>query len=472
MAKQREPQQISEGDRRTRLLVVDDEVFPRRALSRYLRSRGYEVMEASTGEEALELVNASAPSVVILDLVMPGMGGLETLRSMRRLGVETPVIILTAIHDIDSAMEATRLGATDYLTKPYEPQSVVEAVDRCLSERDRREQMLRGSGPASTTKYGGLIGNSPPMLAVIELLRTLEGIAPPTVLISGESGTGKDVVARAIHSMGARSRHPFVEVDCTAIPENLMESTLFGHERGAFTGAARQHRGLFEIASGGIVFLDEIGEMQPGAQAKLLRALENRRFKRVGGTADIEFDACVIAATNRDLKKEVIDGRFREDLYYRLAVIPVSVPPLRERSMDIPLLIRHFATRYAGQFDRPFEDFADEAIVAMCEYQWPGNVRELRNVAERLIIFASAPVIEVGDLPAEIRFARRVDGGHLGVGATFVLPEEGIDLEVVERSLIEQALHRTDFNQSQAARLVGLTRFGIRHRMKKYGMLG
>lgn len=453
---------------RPRVLVVDDEVFPRRALSRYLRSRGYEVLEASSGEEAIEDVRSGSPSVVILDLVMPGMGGLEALRTMRGQGIEVPVIVLTATHDLESAMEATRLGSTSCLTRPYEPQRVVEAVERSSAAWDRPTQ-LSVSGDAA--EYGGLIGDSPPMAALVELLRTIEEIRPPAVLVSGESGTGKDLVARAIHVMGARSRRPFVEVDCAAIPESLMESTLFGHEKGALPGAARQHRGLLEIAVGGIVFLDGIGHMAPGAQARLLRALENRRFKRVGGSADIEFDAFVIAATNQDIMQAVAEGRFREDLYHRLAVIPVSVPPLRDRGHDIPLLARHFARRYASQFDRPFDGFSDDAIVALSGYHWPGNVRELRNVVERLIIFSSSHTVELADLPSEIRFARRAGAASSTVEPRFVLPEEGVNLEEVERSLIEQALMRTDFNQSQAARLVGLTRFGIRHRMKKYGLL-
>lgn len=450
-----------------RLLIVDDESYPRRALARYMRSRGYHVSEADSGEACLKELSEQAPSVVILDLVMPGMGGLETLRAMRRSGNDVPVVILTAIHDIDAAMEATRLGATEYITKPYQPQLVVDAVDRCLAERMRRRAVLGEDRDASGAGYGELVGHSSAMQALFNRLRTLEGIAPPSVLVMGESGTGKDVVARTIHARGPRARSPFVEVDCTSIPESLMESTLFGHERGAFTGAARQHAGLFEVAAGGVVFLDEIGEMAMASQAKLLRTLENRRFKRVGGTTDIHFDACVIAATNRDLMAEVAAGRFREDLYYRLAIIPVEVPPLRERAEDVPLLVRHFARKFGDQFNRKAV-VDDDAMVAFCDYRWPGNVRELRNVLERLVIFNTGNSITPADLPPEIRFSRNTlsDASH-----QFVLPDEGVDLDQVERSLIEQALERTAGNQVQAAKLVGLTRFGIRSRMKKFGML-
>lgn len=450
-----------------RLLIVDDESYPRRALARYMRSRGYHVAEADSGEACLKGMSENAPAVVILDLVMPGMGGLETLRAMRRSGNDVPVVILTAIHDIDAAMEATRLGATEYITKPYQPQLVVDAVDRCVAERVRRRSVLGETSNDAATGYGELVGCSATMHALFARLRTLEGIAPPSVLVMGESGTGKDVVARTIHARGPRARAPFVEVDCTSIPESLMESTLFGHEKGAFTGAARQHAGLFEIAAGGVVFLDEIGEMAPASQAKLLRTLENRRFKRVGGTTDIHFDACVIAATNRDLMAEVAAGRFREDLYYRLAIIPIDAPPLRERVEDIPLLVRHFCRKFGDQFNRN-ADIDGDAMVALCDYRWPGNVRELRNVLERLVIFNTGASIGLADLPPEIRFSQNpaAESEH-----RFVLPEEGIDLEQVERSFIEQALQRTAGNQVQAARLVGLTRFGLRSRMKKFTML-
>lgn len=450
-----------------RLMIVDDEPIVRRSLGRYLRTLGFDTLEAEDGRDCLDRFQRFAPSLCIIDLKMPRMGGIEALRELRKSGFEGPVIVLTALQDIESAVEATRLGAMEYLTKPFEPQVVVDAVGRCLHEYRRRTAELDAVQP--TGGYDRIVGESPRMRKVFEVLTTLEGIAPPTVLIAGESGTGKDLVARAIHARGPRSNAPFVEVDCTSIPESLMESTLFGHEKGSFTGAARQHRGLFEIASGGVVFLDEIGEMPLPAQAKLLRTLENRRFKRVGGTQDLAFDACVVAATNRELLSEVEQGRFREDLYYRLAIIPIHVPSLRDRAGDIPALVAHFMAHFAQLFQRATRRFSPDAMDSLSRYRWPGNVRELRNVVERLVIFARGPVVERDELPPEIRYAQ--NSVEPPPSPAFLLPEEGCNLDEVEHSLIVQALARTSGNQSAAARLVGLSRFGLRNRMKKYGLL-
>ncbi len=450
-----------------RLMIVDDDAIVRRSLGRYLRSRGFETLEAEDGRDAVERYSRFAPGLCILDLMMPRQGGIDTLRELRSMGFEGPVIVLTALQDIESAVEATRLGATEYLTKPFDPQAVVDAVERSMTAWRRRTSDVAVTTDAATRGYGRIVGESARMRRVFETLRALESIAPPTVLVAGESGTGKDLVARAIHTHGPRAGAPFVEVDCTSIPENLMESTLFGHEKGSFTGAARQHRGLFEVASGGVVFLDEIGELPAAAQAKLLRTLENRRFKRVGGTADIDFDACVVAATNRDLLQEVEKGRFREDLYYRLAIIPIHIPALRDREGDIPLLLSYFMQHFSGLFKREPRRFSADALDALNAYRWPGNIRELRNAVERLVIFARQPIVERDELPSEIRYARPTAQN----APTFVLPEDGCDLEEVEKSLVMQALARTSSNQSAAARLVGLSRFGLRNRMKKYGML-
>lgn len=454
--------------------MVDDESIVRRTIARYLRARGFEVEEATDGRHALEVLRQQPVDLCLLDLMMPRMGGLEALRELRRAGQELPVIILTALQDVESAVEATRLGATEYLTKPFEPAQVVQSVEACLARQAQARRRTTGAQGVVVGGYEGLLGQAPAMQSLFALLQSLEGIAPPTVLITGESGVGKDVVARAVHARGPRARQPFVEVDCTAIPENLMESTLFGHEKGAFTGAARQHQGLFEVARGGVVFLDEIGELPAPAQAKLLRALENRRFKRVGGTQDIEFDACVLAATNRDLQAEVRGGRFREDLFYRLAIIPIHVPPLRQRAEDIPLLAEAFLRRFAEQFGKPVPALAPAALDALLGHGWPGNVRELRNLMERLVVFGRGPALQLEELPADIRYrahARAEAEPAAGRRHRFLLPEEGVALDDVERSLIEQALERTQFNQSHAARLVGLTRFGLRNRMKKYGWL-
>lgn len=447
-----------------RLLIADDDALVRRSLARYFRSRGFETEEVEDGVECVERFEENPPALLILDLMMPRMGGLDALREIRRKGHLTPVVVLTALQDIDSAVEATRLGANEYLTKPFDAKAVVDAVERSLAAR----ASVQPTGDAELPGYAGLIGRSARMRAVFERLRALEGVDAPTVLITGESGTGKDLVARAVHSRGPRSPHPFVEVDCTSIPENLMESTLFGHERGSFTGASRQHQGLFEVARGGVVFLDEIGEMAAPAQAKLLRALENRKFKRVGGTRDIEFDAAVVAATNRELHQEVAAGRFREDLFYRLAVIPVELPSLRERSDDVPLLVEHFIRRFNDTFQRTVQRVAADALESLVGYSWPGNVRELRNVVERMVIFTQDDVLTMDAIPPEIRFHRTKARGQ---DHKYKLPPDGIDFEDVERSFVEQALDMSDGNQSAAARMLHMSRYAFRNRMKKFGLL-
>jgi DNA-binding NtrC family response regulator len=307
------------------------------------------------------------------------------------------------------------------------------------------------------------------MLRLFDTLRRLEDVDAPTVFLRGESGTGKDLIAHAIHEMGPRKAGPIMEVDCASLPEQLIESELFGHERGSFTDAKATKRGLFEVARGGIIFLDEIGEMKTGTQAKLLRALENRSFKRVGGVANIALDAGIIAATHRDLAAEVKSGNFREDLFFRLNVIQVDVPALRERREDIPLLVDHFIRRFNREFRRDVRGVSEEAMSRLLQYPWPGNVRELRNVIERVVILEARDIIQGVHLPAEIRYGRL--GGTGGTGATpFILPEDGVDLEELERSLLQQAMDRTEGNQSAAARLLRISRYALRYRLEKFGI--
>ncbi|MCC5935609.1 MAG: sigma-54-dependent Fis family transcriptional regulator, partial [Balneolales bacterium] len=408
------------------------------------------------------------PDLVLLDLRMPRKDGLQVLRELRASGNDVPVVMLTAYGALESAIEATRLGADAYMTKPFDLQYVGETVDRTLQEYRMRTQVHSVSERREEVRsYHTLLGESTPMCRVFDRLRRLESIDAPTVMISGESGTGKDLVARAIHARGPRRERPFMEVDCTAIPETLFESTLFGHEKGAFTDARNQHRGLFESAEGGVVFLDEIGEMSPPMQAKLLRALENRRFKRVGGNRDIPLDAAIIVATNRDLREEVDAGRFREDLYYRLAVVPIHVPPLRERGEDIRVLCDAFIRHFNQHFGRHIDGLSEEAMELLRTYAWPGNVRELRNVIERIVILHENAIIRAADLPREVIHGARAT---FATDCPFLLPDEGIDLEAVERGLMEQALARTEGNQSAAARLLGLTRYAFRYRAEKHGI--
>ncbi len=451
------------------ILVVDDEELIRWSLSEHLKGEGYHVIQGENGVQALEQVRAGAPDLILLDLKMPEMDGLTALRKLREEGYETPVVVLTAHGGVESAVEATRLGASDYLSKPFDLREISIAVHKGIEE-DRVRQEVHYLRQRQRDGYGEFVGSAKSLAPVFQTLGRLEKVDAPTVLIQGESGTGKDVIARAIHASGPRRNHVFMEVDCAALPEQLIESELFGHEKGAFTDARTTKRGLLEVARGGVVFLDEIGEMTLATQAKLLRALESRRFKRVGGVATIHMDAAVIAATNRDLKKEVAEGRFREDLFFRLNVIPLSLPPLRERREDVPRLVEHFLERFTRRFNREVTGVTAEAMERLRSYRWPGNVRELRNVLERLVLLGEDSVISASELPAEIRYAREGTPGAT-VGCPFVLPEDGVDLEDVDRGLLLQALDRTGGNQSAAARLLGISRYALRYRMEKYGLM-
>ncbi|MCK6522148.1 sigma-54 dependent transcriptional regulator [Myxococcota bacterium] len=453
------------------ILVCDDEELIRWSLAEHLRKDGHRVSEAEDGLQCLESITREAPDLVITDLKMPGLDGMEVLQRLREQGNDVPVIVITAHGDVGSAIEATRLGAKAYLSKPFDLREVGLAVTKVL-QTHRLESEVRYLRSQQSKGYGRLIGDSPAMQRLFHTLRRLERIDAPTVLIVGESGTGKDLIARAIHEAGPRHEGPLMEVDCASLPEQLIESELFGHEKGSFTDARATKRGLFEVARGGTIFLDEIGEMSPNTQAKLLRALENRKFKRVGGVADIPLDAGVIAATNRDLSSEVKKGGFREDLFFRLNVIRIEVPPLRERREDISTLVEHFIRRFNTDFGRAITGVSAEAMFRLTSYPWPGNVRELRNVVERIVILEAEDVIRSENLPPEIRFARAEGGSGAASskGAPFVLPEEGVNLDEVEKSLIQQAIDRTLGNQSAAARLLGVSRYTLRYRMEKYGL--
>ncbi len=450
------------------ILVCDDEELIRWSLKEHLSGDGFRVIEASNGEECIQKVASEAPDLIITDMRMPRMDGMEVLRRLRDEERDIPVIVITAHGAVDSAIEATRLGAKEYLSKPFDLREVALAVHRVL-EAHRLETEVRYLRGQKAATYGAILGDSPTMQRLFLKLRRLENVDAPTVLLTGESGTGKNLFAQAIHERSPRHANPLLEVDCASLPEQLIESELFGHERGAFTDARSTKRGLFEVARNGTILLDEIGEMTPGTQAKLLRALEGRRFKRVGGVADISLKAGVIAATNRDLPKEVKEGRFREDLYFRLAVIQIEIPPLREHREDIPTLVDHFIGKLNGKFGRRIRGMSEEAIHRLQNYSWPGNVRELRNVLERIIILEADDIIRTRHLPAEIRFGGDSALPQAGAGF-FVLPEEGVDLGEVEKSLIRQAMERAKGNQSEAARLLGITRYALRYRLVKFGI--
>ncbi len=448
-----------------RILVCDDEELIRWSLSHHLKAEGYAVTTANDGQEALDAIAAHPPDALIVDLKMPNVDGMTVLRRLREQGQTFPVIVITAHGAVDSAIEATRLGAAGYLSKPFDLREVVLVLERVL-ERNRLETEVRWLRDRTRAGYERLIGEAPTMRAVFTTLERLEHVDAPTVLVTGESGTGKDLVAQAIHARGPRRMNPFMAVDCAAMTETLIESELFGHEKGSFTDAKTTKRGLFEVAAGGVLFLDEIGELTIGTQAKLLRALENRRFKRVGGVSDLQLDAAVIAATNRDLRKEVKAGRFREDLYFRLAVVPIEIPPLRQRPQDIEAIALAIVESTARSLGRRIAGVSGAAIEALRTWPWPGNVRELRNVIERVVILkGDSEVIELDELPIEIRSGRPAG---TSAGCPFELPAEGVDLAAVERGLVEQALARTNGNQTHAAKLLGISRFALRHRMDKH----
>ena len=445
------------------ILVCDDEELIRWSLCEHLQQCGYETIEAENGKQALELVREHAPSLLLLDLKMPVMDGLTTLRALRESDHDLPVIVITAHGGVESAIDATRLGASGYLAKPFDLREASLAVKRALEEDHLKHEVHYLRSQAQGGGYADIIGGSPAMQKLFETLRRIEKIDAPTVLIQGESGTGKDLVARAIHARGPRRQAPFMEIDCTSLPEQLMESELFGHERGAFTDARSTKRGLFEVAGAGMIFLDEIGELPLGMQAKLLRALENRKFRRVGGVADIPLSAAVIAATNRNLREEANAGRFREDLFFRLHVVPIEVPSLRERREDIPALVRTFIERLNRSFGRNVVGTSARAMELLTSYRWPGNVRELRNVLERTIILLPGDIIEPQDLPMELRH-----GAAPGQAArVLTLPADGVDIEELERDLVRQAMDRTAGNQSAAARLLGISRYSLRYRLEK-----
>jgi DNA-binding NtrC family response regulator len=453
---------------RAKVLVIDDEKLVRWSLQQKLAREGYDVESVPTGEEGLERIRHDGFDVVLLDIRLPGRDGVQVLRDIMALERDLAVIMLTAEVGIARAVECVRLGAQNYLCKPFEFDAVRVALERACAElKLRREVAQLRRQQQRRFAADNLIGSSRQMRETRELIARIAASDATTVLIEGENGTGKELAARAIHFGGARAAQPLLDINCSALPETLLESELFGHERGAFTDAKTTKKGLFELADGGTILLDEIGDMKPVMQVKLLRVLETRQFRRVGGTTDITTDVRVIALTNRDLPQAVARGEFRQDLYYRLKVIPLRMPALRERPEDIPALAEHFARHFAAEFKKPLKTFTPASLAALQAYPWPVNVRELRNVIERLVILEADTVLQPGHLPPEIRSGAPPLHGPTGIR----LPDGGIRLADVERDLIRQAMERTHGNQSQAAELLGLERDALRRRLIKYGYL-
>jgi len=463
------------SERAARILVVDDERSMRELLAIVLGREGYEVVAAENGRQALDELERRPVDLLISDIHMPDMTGLDVLRTAKGMNPDLAGIMVTAFASTETAIEALRMGAYDYIHKPFNVEELKIVVLGALERRRlRRENVLLKRALGERHQFSNIIGRSESMLAVFELIETIAQTTS-TVLVTGESGTGKELAARAIHFNSPRKDRPFVAVNCGALTETLLESELFGHVRGAFTGAATNKKGLIEVAERGTIFLDEIGEMSPLMQVKLLRVLQERVFRRVGGTDEIAADIRIITATNRDLTQMVAENKFREDLYYRINVIPLHLPPLRERGEDIPMLAEHFVTRFAAELGKPVQGLAAESLSVLVQYHWPGNIRELENAMERAVALERTPVILPASLPAAVRAA----GGGSPATAEDVLeadtlPDSGFDLErhvrEIERQYITEALRRTDGVKVKAAELLGMSFRSFRYYAKKYGL--
>jgi DNA-binding NtrC family response regulator len=449
-------------DAKRSLLVVDDDAAMRQMLASLFQDRGFRVQEAGSADAALERAQEVDFDVVITDVRMPGRSGIELVGELHRLRPDTPAIVMTAFGSIDSAVEAMRAGAFDYIAKPFEPEVVMFAVDRALQQRALEEENRRLRRAVDrTSAFGDLIGESPAMREIFALIRKVAH-GRSSVLITGESGTGKEVVARTLHFHGSRADKPFIPINCTAIPEGLLESELFGHVRGAFTGAHTSKQGLFEKASGGTLFLDEIGDMGLGLQSKLLRVIQDREIRPVGSTQTVKVDVRIVAATNKDLASEIEEGRFREDLFYRLNVIPLYIPPLRERPEDIPALVDHFVRKHS---DGGHRTISPEAMQRLAVCPWKGNARELENVIERALALSDASQIGPQDLPLGAVAAppdAPTPGALLRVAA-----ERRLSLREVEERYIEEILRLTNGNKVRAARILGIDRKTLYRRAER-----
>jgi two-component system response regulator PilR (NtrC family) len=454
-----------------RILVVDDERSMRELLAIVLRREGYEVLLAENGRGAIDMLEREPVDLLISDIKMPDLSGVDVLRAAKTIDQDILGIMITAFASTETAVEAMRLGACDYLSKPFDIDLLKMKVREKIENRQlRQENVLLKRTLGLSHQFANIIGRSPAMLEVFKMIETIAR-TNSTILLTGESGTGKGLVAQAIHFHSLRRDKPMVSLNCGALPENLLESELFGHMRGAFTGADTNKKGLLEVAERGTVFLDEIGEMSPVLQVKLLRVLQERRFRRVGGLEELQADIRVIAATNQDLSKAIAEGRFREDLYYRINVIPISLPPLRERREDIQLLAEHFVAKYTEQMDKEITGISHEAMELLLRYDWPGNIRELENVVERAVALEPTPAILPDSLPPMIRGDMPVRAAS---GAVELLPESGFDLEAhvkqIERGYIAEALKRAGGVQVKAAELLGMSFRSFRYYVKKYNL--
>ncbi|MFZ5998073.1 MAG: sigma-54-dependent transcriptional regulator [Nitrospirota bacterium] len=446
------------------IIVIDDEYRQRDILKTILEDEGYEVHTASSAEEGLKHIETLRPDVVITDLKMGGMSGVQLLEALPEDGVKPAVIIMTAYGTIFSAVEAMKKGAFDYLTKPLEKDSIVLIVKKAVERMQLVKENIRLQDALyQKFKMEGIVGGSKRMQEVVELAKKVTP-ASVTVLIYGESGTGKELIARAIHYNSPRKTAPFVAINCAAIPDNLIESELFGYEPGAFTGATHRKPGLFESSDKGTIFLDEIGDLPQLTQTKILRVLQDKEVRRLGGKGSIKVDVRIIAATNKDLEKEVAAGRFREDLYYRLKVVTLEIPPLRERKEDIPGLVNFFIEKYNKEFGKRIRGASDSVLKALLEYHWPGNIRQLESIIERAVLISDTPVIALNDIRSELRLSQ--DKSVLDLE----IPDEGINFEELEKELIKKAMHKANNVAAKAARLLGMTYKTFWYRLEKFGL--
>jgi DNA-binding NtrC family response regulator len=448
-----------------RILIADDEPLTLELIVERLQTEGYEVEVVSGGRDAIEASKKSSFKVVLTDLSMPDMSGMQVLAHFAKHSPETLVIVLTGFGTIETAVEAMRRGAYDYLSKPANLDEIVLTLKRAIEHKDLREENVAlRSQIMEQHRIERLIGQSAPMHHLYRIIKRVAK-TDSTVLITGESGTGKELIANAIHYQSTRGDMPFVPINCGAIPEELLESELFGHEKGAFTGAFKERRGRFELANKGTVFLDEIGEMSPKLQVKLLRFIQEMKFQRVGGSRTVEVDVRILAATNKDLERAVAENEFREDLFYRLNVIPIHVPPLREREGDIAILIHHFLKQHCLKKTIPQKQMSAGAIESLEQYEWPGNVRELQNVIERLVILTDTDEIQLHDLPKRMQVAQPSEATHPDLGVDGINLKETLD--DLENRLILDALQRAGGVKNKAAKLLGLNRTTLIEKMKK-----
>jgi two-component system response regulator PilR (NtrC family) len=464
------PAPAAAAPRRPRILVVDDERSMRELLAIVLKREGYDVLLADSGRSAIAMLEREAIDLLISDIKMPDLSGVEVLRAAKAIDQDILGIMITAFASTETAVEAMRLGACDYLSKPFEIDLLKMKVREKIENRQlRQENVLLKRTLGLAHQFSNIVGRSEPMLEVFKMIETVAR-TNSTILLTGESGTGKGLVAQAIHFHSLRREKPMVSLNCGAMPETLLESELFGHMRGAFTGADSNKKGLLEVAEKGTIFLDEIGEMSAVMQVKLLRVLQERRFRRVGGLEELQADIRVIAATNQDLTKAVAEGRFREDLYYRINVIPITLPALRERREDIPLLAEHFLAKYAEQMEKAIGGVSRPAMELLVRHEWPGNIRELENVIERAVALEGSPAILPESLPPSIRGV----AARNGAAAPDALPDSGFDLEAhvkeIERGYIAQALQRAGGVQVKAAELLGMSFRSFRYYVKKYNL--